>query len=64
MRRRQEGAVPPPRRVTIPGPHASDPIWGTLSADQRQILLHALSRLLVRRLPAAPDDKEVRDDQP
>jgi hypothetical protein len=34
-----------------------------LSADQRQILLHALSRLLVRRLPAAADDKEVRDDQ-
>jgi hypothetical protein len=49
--------------VTNPGPHASDPIWGTLTANQRQILLHALSRLLVRRLPASEDAKEVRDDQ-
>jgi hypothetical protein len=45
------------------GPHASDPIWGTLTANQRQVLLHALSRLLVRRLPASEDGKEVRDDQ-
>ena len=54
---------PPPRRVTNPGPPPSDPIWGTLTADQRQVLLHALSRLLVRRLPAAPDGKEVRDER-
>ena len=53
----------PPRRVTNPGPRTSDPIWGTLTADQRQVLLHALSRLLVRRLPAAPDGKEVRDER-
>ena len=52
--RRQEAAAPP-RRMTFPGPHPSDPIWGPLSADQRQILLPALSRLLVRRLPAASD---------
>ena len=52
----------PPRRVTNPGLHASDSTWGTLTANQRQILLHALSRLLVRRLPAS-DGKEVRDDQ-
>jgi hypothetical protein len=48
--------------VTTPGRRASDPIWRTLSSDQRQVLLHALSRLLARRLPAAPDGKEVRDD--
>jgi hypothetical protein len=48
--------------VTNLGLHASDPTWGTLTAIQRQILLHALSRLLVRRLPAS-DGKEVRDDQ-
>jgi hypothetical protein len=53
---------PPPRRVTNPGLPTSDPIWGTLTANQRQLLLHALSRLLVRRLPAS-DGKEVRDDQ-
>jgi hypothetical protein len=49
--------------VTNLGPHASDPIWGTLTANQRQVLLNALSRLLVRRLPASEDGKEVRDDQ-
>jgi hypothetical protein len=48
--------------VTTPDPRTSDPIWGTLTEDQRQILLHALSRLLVRRLPAAPDGKEVCDE--
>ncbi len=53
----------PPRRVTNPGPRPSDPIWRTLTANQRQVLLHALSRLLVRRLPAAPDGKEVRDER-
>lgn len=31
--------------------------------NQRQVLLHALSRLLVRRLPATPDGKEVRDER-
>jgi hypothetical protein len=45
-----------------PGLPPSDPIWGTLTASQRQILLHALSRLLVRRLPVT-DGKEVLDDQ-
>jgi hypothetical protein len=49
--------------VTNPGLHASDPTWGTLTANQRQVLLHALSRLLVRRLPAFDDGEEVRDDQ-
>lgn len=52
----------PPRRVTNPGFHASDPTWEKLTANQRQILLQALGRLLVRRLPAS-DGKEVRDDQ-
>jgi hypothetical protein len=53
----------PPRRVTPPGPRPSDPIWRTLTADQRQVLLHALGRLLVRRLPDAPDAKEVCDER-
>jgi hypothetical protein len=48
--------------VTNPGLRTSDPIWGSLSLNQRQVLLHALSRLLVRRLPAA-DGKEVRDER-
>jgi hypothetical protein len=48
--------------VTPPGPRPSDPIWRTLTPDQRQVLLHALGRLLARRLPAAPDAKEVRDE--
>ncbi len=47
----------------LPGRRPSDPIWQTLTADQRQILLRALSRLLARRLPAAPDAKEVRDER-
>jgi hypothetical protein len=49
--------------VTPPGPRPSAPIWPTLTAEQRQILLHALGRLLARRLPAAPDAKEVRDER-
>jgi hypothetical protein len=49
--------------VTPPGRRPSDPIWQTLTPDQRQILLHALSRLLARRLPAALDAKEVRDER-
>jgi hypothetical protein len=52
----------PPRRVTKPSLPASDPIWGTLTGNQRQILLHALSRLLVRHLPAS-NGKEVHDDR-
>lgn len=52
----------PPAPGDEPGLHASDSTWGSLTANQRQILLHALSRLLVRRLPAS-DGKEVRDDQ-
>lgn len=63
MRYRLDGSVPPPRRVTPPGQHLSDPLWQTLTPDQRRVLLHALSRLLVRRLPAAPDAKEVRDER-
>ena len=31
--------------------------------DQRHFLLHVLSRLLARRLPAAPEAKEVRNDR-
>ena len=53
----------PPRRVTSPGPPPSDPIWRTLTPDQRQILLHALGRLLARRLPVALDAKEVCDER-
>ena len=53
----------PPRRVTPPGPCPSDPIWRTLTPDQRQVLLHALGRLLARRLPATTDAKEVRDER-
>jgi hypothetical protein len=49
--------------VTPPGPRPSAPIWPTLTTDQRQILLHTLGRLLARRLPAAPDAKEVRDER-
>jgi hypothetical protein len=63
MLHRLDGPVPPPRRVTPPGPYPGDPIWRTLTPDQRQLLLHALSRLLARRLPTAPDDKEVRDER-
>ncbi len=63
MLRRRQGSVPPRTRVTPPGRRPSDPIWRTLTPDQRQILLHALSRLLVRRLPAALDAKEVRDER-
>lgn len=54
---------PPPRRVTPPGLHQSDPIWRTLTLDQRQVLLHALGRLLDRRLPATPDAQEVHDER-
>jgi hypothetical protein len=53
----------PPRRVAPPGLHPSVPIWPTLTADQQRILLHALGRLLARRLPAAPAAKEVRDER-
>ena len=63
MRDRLRRIRPPPRRVTPPGPRPSVPIWPTLTTDQRQILLHALGRLLARRLPAAPDAKEVRDER-
>lgn len=49
--------------MTPPGPRPSVPIWPTLTADQRQILLHALGRLLARRLPAAPAAKDVRDER-
>ncbi len=49
--------------MTPPGPRPSVPIWLTLTTDQQQILLHALSRLLARHLPAAPDAKEVRDER-
>ena len=52
----------PPRRVTPPGPRPSVPIWPTLTTDQRQVLLHALGRLLARRLPATTDAKEVCDE--
>jgi hypothetical protein len=40
--------------VTPPGPRPSDPIWPTLTPDQRQVLLHALGRLLAWRLASAP----------
>ena len=63
MRDYLDESVPPLRRVTPPGPRASVPIWPTLTTDQRQILLHALSRLLARRLPDAPDAQEVRDER-
>jgi hypothetical protein len=49
--------------VTAAGPRHSEPIWPTLTPDQRQILLRALGRLLTRRLPAAPQTKEVRDER-
>jgi hypothetical protein len=49
--------------VTPAGPRPSEPIWPTLNPDQRQVLLRALGRLLARRLPAAPDPKEVRDER-
>ncbi len=54
---------PPPRRVTPPGPPRSDPIWRTLTPDERQILLHALGRLIARRLPVARDVKEVCNER-
>ena len=50
MLHRLDGSVPPPRCVTPPGPRPSDPIWPTLTPDQRQVLLHALGRLLAWRL--------------
>jgi hypothetical protein len=34
-----------------------------LTTEQQQLLLHALSRLLARRLPAATAAKEVRDER-
>jgi hypothetical protein len=49
--------------VTPPGPRPSVPIWPPLTTDQQQILLHALGRLLARRLPATTDAKEVRDER-
>ncbi len=63
MRDRLDQSVPPPRCVTPPGPRPGVSIWPTLTTDQQQILLHALSRLLARRLPVAPDAKEVRDER-
>ena len=51
MRHHLDGSSPPPHRLTPPGPRPSDPIWPTLTPDQRQILLHALGRLLARRCP-------------
>jgi hypothetical protein len=59
----KDQSPPPPRRVTPPGPPPTDPIWRTLTPDQRQILLHALGRLLARRLPVALDAKEVCDER-
>ena len=35
--------------MTPSGPRPSVPIWPTLTTDQRQVLLHALGRLLARR---------------
>jgi hypothetical protein len=55
-------AGPPSRRVTPSGALRDVPIWPTLTPDRRQVLLRALSRLLARRPPAAPDGKEVRDE--
>ena len=52
-----------PRALTTPDPLSSEPIWRTLNPDQRQILVHALERLLARRLPATPDAKEVLDER-
>jgi hypothetical protein len=49
--------------VTPPGLRPSVPIWPTLATDQQQILLPALSRVLARRLPAAPDAEEFRDER-
>jgi hypothetical protein len=49
--------------VTPADPTLGDPIWRTVTLDQRQILLHALGRLIARRLPGALDAKEVCDEQ-
>jgi hypothetical protein len=63
MLRRLSRSVPPPRQVTPADPPPSDPIRRTLTPDQRQILLHALGRLLAWRLPVALDAKEVCDER-
>jgi len=52
----------PPRRETEPLSFSDDPVWRTLTPDQRQHLLQTLSRLVVRRLPAHADVEEVRDE--
>ncbi len=54
---------PPAPLNRPPARHPNNPIWRNLTADQRHFLLHVLSRLLARRLPAAPEAKEVRNDR-
>ena len=49
--------------MTLPPDRPTAPVWQALTPDQRQTLLRALGRLLARRLPATPGDREVGDDR-
>ncbi len=51
----------PPRRT--PAAPLPGPIWQTLTDEQRQKILWALTGILLKRLDAPPDRKEVRNER-
>lgn len=63
MRHFSECPVPPLRRETLTADQPRQPTWQNLNQDQRQLLLHALSRLLARHLPALVANEEVHNDR-
>ena len=63
MCRRRTAVVPPPRPIRVIRLIDPRQYWLALLADQRERILHALSRVVVQQLTKPPTVQEVTHEQ-